>query len=585
MLKNLRIGWKLGVGFGTVLLLLALLAAYSYFGYSEIRGKVSVAQEAGENRASAIAKEVDHLTWMAKLSSVFLDDSVTEVGVQTDPLRCGLGQWLYSEKTQKAAKQDDDLGQILHRIEEPHRRLHESAIRINEALDSRAGRESALSIYERDTRAAVTEVQAILGELMKYYADQSTTAATATAEVLDSLTITTVILSLAALLVGFWAAFAITRMITRPVGEISDLAKALSEGDIRRRVEFRSRDEIGALADSFRKLIDHTKELSGAAERIAANDLTITIEPKSDADVLGNSFKTMTQNLIGMIRQMGDGATQLVSAANEVASSSEQMSRGAKDQTDQMAQVSRAVEEMTATIVQTSKNSSEASGGARRAADTATSGGQIVSDTIQGMQRIATVVRESAQSIGKLAKSADQIGEIIGVIDDIADQTNLLALNAAIEAARAGEQGRGFAVVADEVRKLAERTGKATGEITNMIKGIQTETEEAVHSMESGIQEVDNGRELADKAGTSLNEIVTMSQQVQDMIQQIATASEEQSTAAEQISKNVENVSSIARESATGAQQSAAAAEELNRQAEAMRQMVAKFRISQDARV
>jgi methyl-accepting chemotaxis protein len=365
---------------------------------------------------------------------------------------------------------------------------------------------------------------------------------------------------------------------------------------------------ISKVVELTEKMNSEFEQFAGVVDRIAENDLTqdikqsemeeLVIKSKDEIGILaqaiqstlqakariGTSLESMVKNLTDMVRQMGDGSTQLVSAANEVASSSEQMSRGAKDQTDQMAQVSTAVEEMTATIVETSKNAGEATSGSRKAAETAGTGGQVVSDTIQGMQKIAAVVRESAQSIGKLAKSADQIGEIIGVIDDIADQTNLLALNAAIEAARAGEQGRGFAVVADEVRKLAERTGKATGEITQMIKGIQTETDEAVKSMESGIQEVDKGRELADKAGTSLNEIVTMSQQVQDMIQQIATASEEQSSAAEQISKNVENVSSIARESATGAAQSATAAEELNRQAEGMRQMVAKFKIRQEAR-
>jgi len=394
--------------------------------------------------------------------------------------------------------------------------------------------------------------------------------------------------SIVAMIIGVLVAVAlgvlISRSISRPVTQMANVAQQIALGDVDHDIEVKSRDEIGILAEAFRSLIDYMKELSAAAERIAANDLTVKVEPKSEADALGKSFKNMTINLSDIIRQMGDGSTQLVSAANEVASSSEQMSKGAKDQTDQMAQVSTAVEEMTATIMETSKNAGEATTGSRKAADTAGTGGQIVNETIQGMQKIAAVVRESAQSIGKLAKSADQIGEIIGVIDDIADQTNLLALNAAIEAARAGEQGRGFAVVADEVRKLAERTGKATGEITQMIKGIQNETADAVKSMEAGILEVDKGRELADKAGSSLNEIVTMAQQVSDMIVQIATASEEQSSAAEQISKNVENVSTIARESATGAQQSATAAEELNRQAEAMKQIVAKFKISQEAR-
>jgi methyl-accepting chemotaxis protein len=399
----------------------------------------------------------------------------------------------------------------------------------------------------------------------------------------DTVVLTVVIVSLLSVVIGLSLGIVIARSISKPVGNMATIAESISTGNIQHTIDYESKDEIGVLAESFRKLIDYMKGLASAAESVASNDLTVIVKPKSEQDVLGNSFKTMIENLTTMVRQMGDNSTQLVSAASEVASSSEQMSRGARDQTDQTAQVSTAVEEMTATIVESSKNAGEATEGAKGAADTATTGGQIVNETIQGMQRIANVVRESAESIGKLAKSADQIGEIIGVIDDIADQTNLLALNAAIEAARAGEQGRGFAVVADEVRKLAERTGKATGEITSMIKGIQEETTEAVSSMETGITEVDQGRELADKAGTSLTEIVNLSQSVQDMIGQIATAAEEQSTAAEQISKNVENVSSIAKESAKGAEQSAAAAEQLNRQAEGMQQMVAKFKITENA--
>ena len=367
--------------------------------------------------------------------------------------------------------------------------------------------------------------------------------------------------------------------ITRPITRLVDVAEGVAVGDVSKTVEITSRDEIGVLAEAFRKLIEYVKELAGASEQIAANNLTIEVEPKSEKDVLGNSFKTMITNLSGMIRQLTDNATQLVSAANEISSSSEEASRGVQDQTQQVGQVSSAIEEMTATIVQSSTNAGEAADASKNASENATTGGQIVSDTIQGMQKIADVVRESADSIVELAKSADQIGEIIGVINDIADQTNLLALNAAIEAARAGEHGRGFAVVADEVRKLAERTGKATGEITEMIKGIQHGTEESVHSMETGIQEIDRGRELADKAGESLNEIVNMNQRVTDMIQQIATASEEQSTAAEQISKNIEHVSSITKETATGAEQSAAAAEELNHQAEGLQQMIAQFKI------
>jgi methyl-accepting chemotaxis protein len=196
------------------------------------------------------------------------------------------------------------------------------------------------------------------------------------------------------------------------------------------------------------------------------------------------------------------------------------------------------------------------------------------------MKKIAEVVKRSAETVQALGKSSDQIGEIIGVIDDIADQTNLLALNAAIEAARAGEQGRGFAVVADEVRKLAERTTKATKEIASMIKTIQNDTAGAVESMKEGTKKVDEGIRLSDRAGASLDEIVEISQQVTDMIAQIAAASEEQSSASEQISKNVEAISNVTGETASGVQQVARAAEDLNRLTEGLQQLVNKFSVS-----
>lgn len=366
------------------------------------------------------------------------------------------------------------------------------------------------------------------------------------------------------------------RGVTRPVKkfvvaaeqmnrEFSDFEKvlrAISENDLTQKVPehkteslgITSKDEFGALAKTIEQ----------------------TLEMKTN---MGHTLTTMSGNLTNIIRQMADNSRELVSAATEIASSAEQLSRGAQTQSTQVNQVAAAVQQMTANIVESSRNTGDAAETSKSASAQATNGGQIVSESINGMQKIANVVRESSESIAKLSKSADQIGEIISVIDDIADQTNLLALNAAIEAARAGEQGRGFAVVADEVRKLAERTGKATGEITQMIRGIQTETGEAVQSMEAGILQVDRGRELTDKAGASLNEIVTMSGRVLEMIQQIAAAAEEQSAAAEEISKSIEGITSVTQETAKGAEQSAAAAEELNRQADGLQQMVARFKV------
>ena len=202
-------------------------------------------------------------------------------------------------------------------------------------------------------------------------------------------------------------------------------------------------------------------------------------------------------------------------------------------------------------------------------------------ETIAGMNKIAEVVKQSAETVQALGKSSDQIGEIVQVIDDIADQTNLLALNAAIEAARAGEQGRGFAVVADEVRKLAERTTKATKEIATMIKQIQKDTYDAVESMNEGTKQVEAGKLLAEKAGSSLDEIIVGAERVVDIVTQVAAASEEQSSAAEQISKNIESISSVTQQSASGIQQIAHASEDLNRLTLNLQELVAQFKVDE----
>ena len=323
------------------------------------------------------------------------------------------------------------------------------------------------------------------------------------------------------------------------------------------------------------------RELVAQAEAIAAGDLTVevTIQSRDEVGQLAAAFKRMVDSLRTMLGDIMSSTEAVASATTQISSSTEEMAAGAQEQSSQAAEVASAVEEMTKTIVENSRNASSTAETAKLARGAAEQGGKVVAETVAGMETIASVVRRSAVTVQELGKSSDQIGEIVGVIDDIADQTNLLALNAAIEAARAGEQGRGFAVVADEVRKLAERTTKATKEIAEMIKKIQADTQGAVQSMREGTTKVDEGIVLADRAGKSLHEIVEISQKVTDMVAQIAAASEEQSAASEQISKNVEGISAVVNQTSTGTQQIAQTTEDLNRLTERLKQLVTRFRI------
>jgi methyl-accepting chemotaxis protein len=317
-----------------------------------------------------------------------------------------------------------------------------------------------------------------------------------------------------------------------------------------------------------------------ASNYLAADDLEITTQ--DEIGQAGIALNKMKNNLSEIVQSIAATAEHVASASEELSSSASLQAQGAETQSNQTTQAATAMQEMSSTVMQVSENSSKAAEASRQAAETARQGGSIVEDTLSKMRVIAVSVEGTAKKMEELGKSSDQIGRIAGVIDDIADQTNLLALNAAIEAARAGEQGRGFAVVADEVRKLAERTTTATKEIAQMIKNIQDETKNAVTAMEAGTKQVQDGVASTTLAGDSLKQIIHMSEQVGEMITHIATAATEQSSASEEINNNMEQIAKLVKESTDGAQQSAKACQDLSGLALDLQNMVGNFKLAGD---
>jgi methyl-accepting chemotaxis protein len=350
--------------------------------------------------------------------------------------------------------------------------------------------------------------------------------------------LTGIVIALAALIAMF-----LTRGIVRPLNNAVYIANALASGNLNKDVEVKNKDEVGQLLASMQIMV---KKLRGVIANV----------------------KIVADNVAGGSQQLSD--------------SSDFLNKGSQELTMNIEQVVTALTEVSQTIMDVAKNASFAAEASSKASETATQGRKIVDTTADDMTRIAQITQEASGTIEELGKSSAQIGEIVAVINGIADQTNLLALNAAIEAARAGEQGRGFAVVADEVRKLAERTSQATKDIAQRISSIQTASKEAVNAINRASGEVETGVGLAKEASSSMDSIVKASSGAGDIVQRIAAATEEQSTATEEVTASMENISDITKKSAESSHQIKGAADDLAKLTVELKEMISFFKGTQE---
>lgn len=330
-----------------------------------------------------------------------------------------------------------------------------------------------------------------------------------------------------------------------------------------------------------RRLIRSITEAVDTSVKIAEGDLTVSVSAQSGDEIglMMTKMKEMVSRLkqdIGSLKQASSG---IAAGSLHLSSQSNIMTQTLNDQSSRATQIATASEEMSQTVVDIARNAADIANSAVETASVAEQGSRVVQQSVAESRVIAETVTHSTEVVKTLGERSQQIGEIVSVINDIADQTNLLALNAAIEAARAGEQGRGFAVVADEVRKLAERTAKATAEISAMIRGIQDEVGNAVASMETANQKVENGVRFSMEAGTQLQKIVEAVSGLQSMVQQIASATEEMSSTSEGISGDIQEIASGAHNLTDGSKQIAQSSAELAQMSDQLKAIVEHFKV------
>jgi methyl-accepting chemotaxis protein len=335
-------------------------------------------------------------------------------------------------------------------------------------------------------------------------------------------------------------AWLLTRSITLPISQALEAAEEVAEGNLTRPIKVDGNDEAGRLLAAMAKMQD---KLRDTLQRIAGS------------------------------------ATQLASAAEELNAVTDESARGLTRQNNEIEQAATAVNEMTSAVEEVARNAVSTSEASRNATTSAGDGRDLVQETVGAIERMSGDVQATATLIGELANESRDIGKVLDVIRGLADQTNLLALNAAIEAARAGEAGRGFAVVADEVRALAHRTQQSTSEIERMIGSIQAGTEHAVDSMRNSTERAESTLNIAKGAGMSLDTINTAIVEINERNLVIASAAEEQAQVAREVDRNLVNIRDLSVQSATGASQTSAASSELSRLAVDLNGMVGRFRL------
>jgi len=539
-MKNIKIGTRLLIGFGIGSLLLVLCSLTGMLSLTDSVGHLSDVQAVNSVRNDVASI----LSYAASISDAIKTLAITEDAAERQKVLDGIGDLrkAYKEKLESITKncRTDEGKRLLARLKEQlvsgketNQKLIGSAMKGDHA--------AFVETYKNEGQATFARVREAGKELDAYY---NTLAASRSEEAFSSAAGAKSILLLlcgAALLVNIGISLASTLAITRPIRSCVEVADRISEGDLTVTIDCSGKDETALLKRAMSDMASSMKETIGALARAS-------MEVSSAAAELH-----ATSN------QMVSSADEIVAQSNSVAAAGEEMAATSSD--------------IAHSCHMTAQNADQANAAALE-------GAEVVKGSITVMGTIAERVKSAADTVGSLGGRSEQIGEIIGTIEEIADQTNLLALNAAIEAARAGEQGRGFAVVADEVRALAERTTKATREIGQMIKTIQSETRAAVGAMDQGVSEVERGTGEAAKSNEALEAILTRIGAVTEQANQIATAAEEQTATTSEISNNMQRITEIVKHSARGAQETDLAASQLTKLAEELHRIVGRFKLA-----
>jgi methyl-accepting chemotaxis protein len=572
-----NVGTKIGVAFGLTVAIFVIVGAVSYRATSDLI-----------DDAAARKRSYDTLDDVGQALSYLKDVENGERGYIITGDEAYIA--LYRAAVDKATPLLDQIRQQTLDNPRQQRRVDalERVVRDLVAFTDRAndlrrtqGLDAAVQIVKTGTgRTLMDDIRKLFGEmqseeqaLLKVRSDKAKIGA-------EEAKTTIVIGTLAALVLAALAGFVITLDISRPLRELTAVAERITVGDLTvdLRADTRS-DEVGVLARTFARMTDSLRTMAGAAEQIAAGDLRAGVRPQSTHDVLGTAFAKMSENLRGQIQGLIDGANVLGTAVTQIVASSTELAATASQSAAAVSETTTTVEEVRQTAHVASQKAKLVSDSAQKTAQITQSGRKSTEELIAGIARIQEQMSAIAASMMRLSEQSQAIGQIMATVEELATQSNLLAVNAAIEAAKAGEQGKGFAVVAQEVKSLAEQSRHATNQVRTILGDIQKATTAAVMASEEGSKAVEAGTRQSAVAGDSIQALSSNVLEAAQAATQIAASSQQQLVGVDQVAMAMESIKQASNQNVVGARQLEAAARNLNELGQRLKTMVEGYRV------
>jgi methyl-accepting chemotaxis protein len=574
-----NVGTKIGAGFALALVIFLIVGTVSYRSTTQLNETAAWVEHTYKvlDTVEGVLSTMKDAETGQRGFTITADESylepytvaVSTIDVQLKTLR---------ELTKDNANQQRRLDRLELLVAEKFVVLRET---MEARRDNAKGFEAALKITQTgrgkktmdDIRRMVDEIK---GEESRLLAERTKEAQASSRNAMQTIVLGTVLAFVLMTLVGF----AITRNIAGPLQNLTSVAQQITTGDLNVKVSTDMRsDEVGVLARTFDSMAQALRSMAGVAEQIAAGDLRSDVTPQSANDMLGNAFARMIANLREQTQQMVEGANVLGSAASEIVTSTTQLAASASESATAVSETTTTIEEIRQTAQVSSQKAKTVAESAQRAAQISQSGRKSTEEVVSGMSRIRQQMEAIAESMVRLSEQGQAIGQIIATVEDLSAQSNLLAVNAAIEAAKAGEHGKGFGVVAQEVKSLAEQSRQATTQVRTILSDIQKATAAAVMATEQGSKAVESGEKQSGTAGESIQMLSGSVTEAAQAATQIAASSQQQLVGMDQVAVAMESIKQASTQNVSGAKQLETAARNLNELGQRLKQMVERYRV------